>query len=63
MKKAEAEAKFVEEIKPIGIEKYAIVAEGRHEYWEFYLKNGTRRYWKDLSQENADKLGIASDNK
>ena len=60
--KAELEARFVEILlKAGGIESHAEINQGRNEYYEFRLKNGTTRHWTNMSDENLRKLGIEVD--
>jgi hypothetical protein len=59
MNKATAEKMFVEEIlRAGGIDNHAETDEGRKTYYEFRLKNGTRRYWTNMSDESLVKLGV-----
>jgi hypothetical protein len=59
MNKAEAEARFVEIILEAGgIVNHAEMDEGRKTYYEFRLKNGTIRYWTNMSDENLSRLGV-----
>lgn len=56
--KAYHEKKFVEQILDVGIERVYETDEGNKTYYCFDLKNGTQRFWRDLSEENRIKLGI-----
>ena len=60
-KKIEAEKKFVEQILAVGIERVYETDEGNKTYYCFDLKNGTQRFWRDLSEENRAKLGIGKE--
>ena len=56
MKKAEAEKIFVQEIvkriQDIGLDFWCEMDEGRHTYYCFTFKNGSQRFWTDMSDEN-----------
>lgn len=56
--KKEAEKEFVEKILAVGIERYYEMDERGKTHYCFDLKNGTQRFWTDLSEENRIKLGI-----
>ena len=56
--KVECEKEFVDYILKIGLIGYAEMDEKRNTYYEFRLKNGELRYWKNLSQENRERLGM-----
>jgi hypothetical protein len=34
------------------------IDEGKNTYYEFRLKNGEFRYWKNISDKNFKKLGL-----
>ena len=58
-KKAECEKEFVDYILSVGgLGSHAEMDEGRNTYYEFRLKNGTKRYWTNMSDENLKRLGI-----
>lgn len=59
--KTELEKKFVEQILAVGIERVFETDERNKTYYCFDLKNGTQRFWKDLSEENRAKLGIGKE--
>ena len=59
MKKSDAEKKFVWQIKQIGLKNYGSMYRRGELYWFFDLMDGTQRYWKDLSKESANELGIS----
>ena len=54
--KAYHEKIFVEQILSVGIERVYETDEGNKTYYCFDLKNGTQRFWKDLSEENKEKI-------
>ena len=56
--KAYHEKIFVEQILAVGIERVYETDEGNKTYYCFDLKNGTQRFWRDLSEESRIKLGI-----
>jgi hypothetical protein len=58
MTRKEYEEKLVQRIKYIGIEKCMSIADGAHYYYRFILKNGEEHYFKDVSREHLDYLGI-----
>ena len=47
---------FVEQILAVGIERVYETDEGNKTYYCFNLKNGTQRFWTDLSKENKEKI-------
>lgn len=60
IKKADAEKQFVQQLLDAGgIESYYETYEHGNYYYCFDLKNGTRRYWTNLSDESAEILGIS----
>jgi hypothetical protein len=61
MKKADAEKIFVGQIKQVGIKAYGKTYERGNWYWFFDLLDGARRYWTNLSDDNARELGIDID--
>ena len=54
--KAYHEKNFVEQILDVGIERVYETDEGNKTYYCFDLKNGTQRFWRDLSEENREKI-------
>ncbi len=58
IKKEIAEKKFVDAIKAVGIEKHYEMEEKGKNCHQFNLKNGTIRYWTDMSEGNLIKLGL-----
>ena len=59
MKKAEAEKLFVKELLQAGgVELCYRMCEYGNWYYCFDLKDGTRRYWTNMSKENLSKLGV-----
>ena len=59
-KKAECEKEFVQElIAAGGVKSYGCMYEHGHYYWFFNLKDGTRRYWTNLSKDNQKLLGVS----
>ena len=54
--KAYHEKIFVEQILAVGIERVFETDEGNKTYYCFYLKNGNQRFWRDLSEENKEKI-------
>ena len=57
--KAECEKEFTEHILSVGgIKSYGKSYEKGNWYWFFNLKNGERRYWTNLADENQKALGI-----
>lgn len=63
-KKAQQEKEFVDYILSVGgIEGHAEMDEGRNTYYEFRLKNGTLRYWTNMSDENLNRLKMGSEEK
>ena len=60
MKKADKEKLFVQQLLDAGgIKSYYEIYESGNYYYCFDLNNGTRRYWTNLSEESAEKLGIS----
>ena len=60
IKKADAEKQFVQEVLDAGgVKSYYEMYEHGNYYYCFDLNNGTRRYWTNLSEENAEILGIS----
>lgn len=58
-KKSDLEKEFVDYIiSQGGLESYAEIYERGHTYYELRLKNGTIRYWADLSDESLERLGM-----
>lgn len=56
--KADYEREFVQHIASVGIKNFCEMDEGRKTYYCFRLKNGTERYWTNLSDESRDALGL-----
>lgn len=56
--KAECEKEFVQHILSIGLESHGKTYDKGRYYWFFDLKNGERRYWTNLSEENQKLLGV-----
>ena len=56
--KAEQEKLFVKELLAVGIKRCMVMAEGRHDYYRFEMKDGRYRYWKDMSKESLVELGL-----
>ena len=56
--KAECERYFTEYILSVGIEDYGKTYDSGNWYWFFNLKNETRRYWTNLSEDNQKLLGV-----
>lgn len=65
MKKAEAEKIFVQEIvkciQDIGLDFWCEMDEGRHTYYCFTFKNGSQRFWTDLSDNNLTTIKQAAE--
>ena len=59
--KAQCEKEFTEYIVSIGIKTYGKTDDKGNCYWFFNLKNGMRRYWTNLSEENQKTLGVSED--
>lgn len=60
MKKADSEKIFVQEVlKAGGIKGFYEIYERGNYYYAFDLNDGSRRYWTNISEENAKKLGIS----
>ena len=59
--KAQCEKEFTEYILSIGIKTYGKTDDNGNCYWFFNLKNGMRRYWTNLSEENQKTLGVSED--
>ena len=57
MKKAEAEAIFVEQLLKSGIEWYCVSYHRGHYYWCFQTPT-RQRYWTNLSKTSCQKLKI-----
>lgn len=60
IKKAEQEKLFVQQLLDAGGIKsyYEMYVHGNY-YYCFNLNDGTRKYWTNLSEESAEKLGIS----
>ena len=64
--KTECEKEFVDYVLSKGIRGYAEMdvidkKQNIHTCYEFRLNNGELRYWKDMSRENLERLGIESE--
>lgn len=58
MKKAEAEKLFVQQIiNSGGVKGYYETCERGNYYYCLDLNDGSRRYWTNLSEESAERLG------
>ena len=59
IKKADAEKQFIQQVLNAGgIKSYYETYEHGNYYYCFDLQDGSRRYWTNLSEESAKKLGI-----
>lgn len=59
IKKADAEKQFIQQVLNAGgIKSYYEMYERGNYYYCFDLKDGSRRYWTNLSEDGAKKLGI-----
>ncbi len=56
--KFECEKELVDYILKIGLRGYSEMDEKRNTYYVFKLDNGELRFWKNLSQENRESLGM-----
>ena len=55
--KSQQEKEFVDYILSVGgIKNHAEMDEGSNTYYEFRLKNGTKRYWTNMSDKNLKRL-------
>lgn len=63
MKKADREARFVQELLDDGgkVKSYGATYHRGNYYWCFMTGNHTMRYWTNMSRENLRKLGVADD--
>lgn len=55
--KAEHEKEFVQSLLSVGIKNYGAMDERGNTYYVIYLKNGTTRYWTNLSDESLKLMG------
>ena len=54
--KAYYEKQFVEELLKVGVSQYSAMDERNNTYYCFWLKDGTQRYWTNMSEKNLNNI-------
>lgn len=58
MDRNEFETWVLNRIHEVGIREHACLKENNHAYYRFILKNGEEHYFKDLSNDQLQYLGL-----
>lgn len=58
MNRKEFETWVLNRIREVGIKEHAFLKENDHVYYRFVLKNGEEHYFKDLSNDQLQYLGL-----